>query len=746
MGFQINVRSLLSKYLAVLTSFVLAVTLCLPTAALAAQPNVDLENHTLDQGQSESNTQLLNGLTIDGVDAPAPGHELDNEAHVTSEQGVSWDIPVLWLSSNLQLVTQAEENTSYLPALAFFVPEGYAIQGDSFTVKLSDSLVQLFGSDEVISIYDARTRITYILPSSIRQFFMPDEIVEPVQNTTPSEPAAPVDPTWIDIYCAQSAVDALSEDDLNFLLDLIINKLQPQAVELLIEKFPAFAEAAEAGQLGNRISLYVYYANGDKDGLIEHEGAPSNALAYVYGTAIDRGGLKYCYLIGLDVADMLQKDDAGKPVRNAEGKFYLVREGEALETLKNTIIHEMFHAFMDDYNRTGMMGGTNLADVITNADDEFPFEELARRHQRIVFPTWFIEGSASSVENTYQYRFDDFKQMREIKPGCGIFKNWYDQTTFLVNYVNGLTGDGPLYADLYYSDGYDENGNEIRNTQSAYVMGYVAILYLSELKARATTGSAVWTDGTSVSVSSEKLRLGLDGILKDLHEGATLDQVIYDISPLASDGSKVYKDTAAFQDLFVKGAPNIEDEYTGDDGSLEFAIDLLNYLQAITVEQGRADEANGSILFDFNEDYTAPLDENKNASSDFYQIIESNQLEESTVPSDVALQGGGKSDPDTAQEGEEEAGSAEQQAAKNEAAEMPATGEDETVSTEQQVAKPEGADISATSKDEASSSEQQTEEVKAMDTPAASEDQVTLPLAAKPSNEQDCEMPVNSDK
>lgn len=107
MGSQSNTRTLFTKYLAVLTSIVLAVSICLPAAALAAQPNVDVDNHTLDQGQSISGVQLLSGITIDGVDAPQPGHALDSEAHVKSEQGVEWDIPVLWVDSNLQLTTQA---------------------------------------------------------------------------------------------------------------------------------------------------------------------------------------------------------------------------------------------------------------------------------------------------------------------------------------------------------------------------------------------------------------------------------------------------------------------------------------------------------------------------------------------------------------------------------------------------------------------------------------------------------------
>ena len=88
----------------------------------------------------------------------------------------------------------------------------------------------------------------------------------------------------MEIHCAQTAREALSDEELEWFIDLIANRLEPQAVELLLQSFPAFRQAANNGEIGKRISLYIYYESGDKDGKLEHEIA-SEALAYVLGAS-----------------------------------------------------------------------------------------------------------------------------------------------------------------------------------------------------------------------------------------------------------------------------------------------------------------------------------------------------------------------------------------------------------------------------------------------------------------------------
>jgi len=262
--------SRVKRILSLVLTLALVLPALSPVVAWAAETEVEVENHTISQGQKE-----VSGLTIDEVDEPKAGEPLDDKAVVRTAEEDTWEIPVLWVSDDLELSTQAEEGSTYLPALAFFVPQDYALAGDNVTVTLSESLTKLFAGKEVISVYDAETGITYILPASLRYFFVASQdqnsAGEVAYETSAAEEANTGDRrSLVDIYCAQTARDALSDDDLEYLLDLVLTKLQPQAVELLLEKFPAFRAAADQGQIGREIGLYVYYEKGDSDGKPEH--------------------------------------------------------------------------------------------------------------------------------------------------------------------------------------------------------------------------------------------------------------------------------------------------------------------------------------------------------------------------------------------------------------------------------------------------------------------------------------------
>jgi hypothetical protein len=88
--------------------------------------------------------------------------------------------------------------------------------------------------------------------------------------------------------------------------------------------------------------------------------------------------------------------------------------------------------------------------------------------------------------------------------------------------------------------------------------------------------------------------------------------------------------------------------YFGDEASLEFTTTFLNYLVAIENTMGKDENPAGSILMEFDTKLQSPLDRSKDSYSDFLQIVESNELVESTVPNEVALAGGGKSESGTA--------------------------------------------------------------------------------------------------
>ena len=649
-------HSLFTRVLSTVVAFVLVTAFAMPATALAVQTEVEVDNHALAGDQP-----TVSGLVIDDVAAPNPGDTLDNTAKVTSAEGVEWEIPVLWVADNLELATDAQEGRSYLPALVFYLPQGYAIDGSEFKVTLSDSLTELFGGSEVVSVYDAQTGITYILPASLRNFF-----VSAQQNTSENQsgwnqssseaseaPSGSYVRSLVDIYCSQTARDAFSDEDLEFILDLILNKLEPQAVELLLDSFPAFRAAADQGQIGREIGLYVYYKAGDKDGIAEHEAAPPDALAYVgYNTVIDGDNIKYCYMMAVDLSSLAQLDDDDNPVMNpATGKFVLVREGEAMTTLENTIVHELLHAIMDDYNRTGMLGATDIRNAVTDEEGDFPTKELEDLYNTIHYPRWFIEGTASSVENVYAFRYNMFKMLRAKEGSETTFNDIYDVDSLLYNYLNATSDKKNLYFDLEFSGGYDENGNEVDSDQSRYVSGYLATLYLSELAAKKGGESAIKEDETTVAISSERLRAGLNSILERMHNGETLDQVVNDLSPVDANGKKLYSDTNDFEAKFIKGVGSetaTGTNYSGDEASLQFTTTFLNYLVALEKTMGQDEKPNGSILMDFATDLASPLDGTKDSYSDFLQIVESNEMVESTVPNEVALAGGGKSERGTA--------------------------------------------------------------------------------------------------
>ncbi|MBR3316791.1 MAG: hypothetical protein IKG21_03065 [Atopobiaceae bacterium] len=700
------------RIIACTLSAVMALSVCMPAPALALLANVEVENHSQGNGGS-----TVSGLVIDGVSAPAAGQELDGDAVVTSAEGATWDIPVLWVSDDLQLATQAEEGRSYLPALAFYVPEGCELEGDAYAVRLSDSLTELFGGQEIVSVYNAATGVTYILPASIRDFFAASRGNESaaanaghntadataVQGNGIQDGVAPAGTvpaeqrSLVEIYCAQTARDALSDEDLEWLLNLIINTLEPQAVEYLLNSFPAFRTGAENGEIGTQIGLYVYWYTGDKDGIKEHEDASRDALAYVAANAVKTGdAYKYCYMIGVNVDDLLARFPGSDPLRDeSTGKFMLMRNGDKVLELENTIVHELFHALMDDYNRTGMAGVTNTNDYVLDSEGMLLSEEITQRYAKMHFPTWFIEGSATAVEHNYQFYKEFFDGLRMGEND--EIQNYFTVSTLVECYLNGKVDSKNAYFDLVNCDGgVDNNGQEIRNTASAYVCGNLAVKYLADLASVKNTGysSLIFENGTLENVDTNRLRMGLNSILERMHKGETLDQVIADISPVDASGAKIYKDTDDFANKFIKGPilerlPNDQATYStnGDENSTVFVCMYLNYLNYVSNLPGRENNANGSILLPVDIDVNSPLDPTKNTQSDYLKIVASNREVPSTVPDSVAYAGGGKSDPEAAVAAASDEPVASATAAKDAAAKGAAT---RTAGTKESAAKEAG--------------------------------------------------------
>ncbi len=668
-----NKREAISRRLiALFVCLALALQGAAPAAAIAEQRAVEVDNHAEVEG-----AVAVSDLHIDDVEAPTAGAELDKDARVSSAEGATWDVPVLWVRDDLHVCAageDAEQERSYLPVIAFFVPQGYAPEGDNFTVTLSDSLSKLFGTQEIISVYDASTGVTYILPASLRELFSharreANALAEGAANATgptslsatedsPAQSAEPVEgfgdgQSIVDIFCAKTARDALTDEDLQWLLELILDYLQPQAVELLLDGFPSFRKAAEAGEIGKEIGLYVYYIKGDDDAP-EHV-STSGALAYVNGGSFRiNDELKYCYMIGIDVEDLLQTDDDYQPVTNRKtGKYVLLREGKAMETFQNTIVHELLHALMFDYNRTGMSGGKQLEAIEVNDKSAYIHKEANSSLATYLFPSWFVEGTASAVENNMQFRYRIFQILRAKalgdKLGLGDLEPTFTEQLLLDNYIHAWASEEEFaYFSLDWAEGgIDNNGKRVSTETSWYVSGYLATLYLSELSARYVYDgkSSVQTVDGVTTVDSSMLRNGLDHLLRWIHEGSTLDELIGALSPKNEDGQAVYTDTATFTSRFIQGTKQQDGTWVSEEDSLKFVTQFLNYMLYLERKLPEDVYPNGSILFDFDQNFVSPLDPNKKSSSNYLHIINSNLLTPSTVKSDTADIGGGKSAP-----------------------------------------------------------------------------------------------------
>ena len=437
----------------------------------------------------------------------------------------------------------------------------------------------------------------------------------------------------VDLYCSQSAKDALGYDQLQVLVHRIVTSIEPQAVNLLIGSFPCFQDAAAKGELGREIGLYVYYGEGDQDGIKEHETVLPGVYAYVYGfPAYEAGESIFRYLICMDAQaiteSITEADDGNRALPDPDQ-----RAGIQLDT---TFCHELFHAFMDDYNRVGMSGYTDFASYLQSTEEEITTREGDTLIAQTAFPIWFVEGLAGCVGNIYpadlilfhEYHYDPDRrryfdlctndQLRRMYSGMGFRK-----------------GRG---KDRYDLEAAGEDNSDGHVNGAVYVSGYLACLYLAELGYRESEGQSALSfsrNGEIESISSEKLRKGLGTILSRLHRGDTLDEVISEIS----GGS--YKNTQDFTKRFIKGEYNGRaQDYAGDPESLSFCVKYLNYMSTLDAMDPETHPAGSLLMDDPGSTEPTPLQKDLAYECDYYRIAGSNTLTDSTVLSKNVKDGG----------------------------------------------------------------------------------------------------------
>ena len=632
---------------------------------------VDVDNHT--QGRDDART--VSGITIGDVDAPKEGVRLDEKAVVTTAEGETWEIPVIWIGEDLKPDTGLAGKGSYLPVLAYVVPDEYTVKssdvsGRGYKITLSEDLLKLFGENKIISVYESKSGITFILPAKLKDLFakkgtvknptdeggneiVPADQVAPFEEEAEEEPAQEQEEETeqeeeepeqeeeeeeeekpqeeddeeetysriVNVHCDANAKEALSASDLEFLADLVVNTLQPQAVNLLIEKFPALKTAAANKEIGNYLAVVVSY---NKD---------TSAYGYSSRGNVDDDtypNYKFVYSLTVNSNQLTEHTEDGKTV--------IARDtgSKALTDLANTIVHELFHCVSYDYNRPGLTGllydGNTLQEYSSDVE----------------FPVWFKEGTASTVENNWQFRQGSLKIMR-TPFGADSPQDNYSKDLLVQRYVGADVGGE--YTSNY---NYDIGGNDSLNY---YVGGYLACMYLYELAASgdSSIGTSISESGGNIVVSSEKLRLGMNSIIERMHKGETLDQVINSISAGIPGGA--YKDTADFEARFIKGVKDEDGKYdlAGDPASVDFVYEFMSYMNRIdqAKERGeRNDYANGSVLFDFETDFRSPLSFEGTYSTSVLQPLDDDKgnfqrYSRSTVGDRQAYSTGGKSESGT---------------------------------------------------------------------------------------------------
>ncbi len=609
---------------------------------------------------SDGRTRFVKSLAITNLAMPKNGSLLDEAATVVTDDGYSWDIPVIWVNKDgdiIHVAIEIDDIVKSYPVFVFYMPEGCTLvlgENTGYDIQMPDFVVDMMRNNGVTTLSMPEGGVTYIsavLPEvtgfklnvpdssvdeaasetevetrkhsdSDEHYNEPDPVnpdpekpadpepvnPEPDPEPEPSEPyltpATDNDSTppatnltdeenqqLVEAHCDENVINKIGVDKLAALVNWVKNTLEPEAANLLTSKFPAFKEAAMKGELGKDLGLYVYYDTYyDEDGKTQEK---SRSLASVDVLSDSSGSIRY----------RLSVNAGGFYEQNPETGEYEFNADDAYSNLDNTLIHEMMHAFMSDYTRTGMTGWE-----YDKSDGTY---DLAAEDE-LKYPKWFSEGVASTVENMFQYWRDEYYQ----------YYNDDKKTVFSEAVMKQSYKNNPEHK---------LNGSDV---ESDYITGYLACMYLSYMRAKqynkeAITGSL---EKGNLRVDSSVILGGLNSILEDLHNGKTLDEIIASASKV--NGKSLYKDTQDFESKFI-----IND--TTDEQSVKFCTNLLNYLHQSSTDKKTA---NGSLLIDFADTNKTQLNKGllKNKQK-AYAITDDSEYASSTVNKKAALKSGGTS-------------------------------------------------------------------------------------------------------
>ena len=564
--------------------------------------------------QDENAENVLTEIEITGPDAPEAGKKLDDEADVKSAEGKEWTIPVIWVNNNT-VVTQASEGSSPMPVLLFIMPEGYhaKLNDNGYAdVTLSEYLTERFGNG-VVTLAVPEQAVTYITAIDFDFSVLmgtkneqpPVQYVQAPYTEVLPEPVAaeeePVEkPDYVSLYASNTARDAIEAEELARVLDIIINCIQPQAVNLLENNIPAFKDAANNGELSHQIGMYAYYKRGDGDKGSHWASGGQAAVTYAYGKD-DDGNNQFGMIVTYNLDGLLTVDE--------NGQLVLDEQAGEWKKMESVIVHEFMHAFMLDYVRSGMVGISDPEFLADLSDGDI--KVLRNEYRELIeFPTWFVEGAAETVTSSYVYHNTIYTEFKNKNAGA-------DDPAYTIDSIR------TTYAERWYQIA--------AGTLNAYSTGCLAMMYLYEMAAAQNNNSSMSVSGDGkVVFDSQKLKMGMNEILERLHNGETLDEIIYDIS------NGLYADTEDFEARFINGNPD-----GTDDGSAAFCVNLLNYWEDLSRKNGSP--IYGSVLIDFDDPNQMLIDPAKEETSELYNLVGSNDFTESDAVLPVPYPDGGKS-------------------------------------------------------------------------------------------------------
>ena len=399
-------------------------------------------------------------------------------------------------------------------------------------------------------------------------------------------------PASLRAYCDENTCLFVDPESLEDLKDTIVNSIQPQAVNLLRERLPVIANAAD-NEMSKETGLYFIYRDtgtADTDILSDEDGFKSRIRIYI--------------------GNMIEGEKDGRELLDFR---------DEPDRYTHAIIHEDVHLFMSDYNRNGMFPDLDGYEremvidydnwtveyfyTIPGSDDRMTQEEYRAFLDSLMFPSWMKEGTAQLIAGFYQmnYSEDLFNRVGTEKDGYLVFtpekvKAQYDGE------IGELDTGGPGEED------------------AKYCYAPLAMMYLTEkqLQSQGKTGLIRDESGAVIGLDNAALREGISEILDAMHTEKTLDDVIESILGPGNNA-----------DGFAK-------QFITDGGeSLDFSVDVLNCLQAQSEALGY--RVSGGILYDGEHIPLNAIDwDNSTEQSDFYQFSASGDYVYSDVPLEIA--------------------------------------------------------------------------------------------------------------